>query len=191
VNPTWVGIERFILGIVSSFTGAFIVWTIFVLRERWALRRMEGHWLVVEETTPRYSLGLLQFSFWTKRHRYDGYKYAESGERILHWETVKAYFDADHMKFLYIYEVTHFDRGGKTNHGFGQIIIPTGGVPVGSGETDGFFVDAEKAGSDMHVVRCFRAEDVAKNLKIVLDPNNEEDRKNFIVQLAAKNWSGR
>ena len=158
MQAMWSWIYRLVPGLISSLTVGLILWSIAVLRSRWALRRMEGHWLVIEDTPPRYSLGVLRFSFWTKRHRYDGYKYTNDGDHSLRWDTVKAYFDADHMKFLYIYEVTHFDKGNKINHGFGQIIIPNRGIPVGLGETKGFFVDAETANSDMHQVRLFRTE---------------------------------
>ena len=180
------GIDRFALGILSSLIVSLIIWTFAVLRERWALRRMEGHWLeVIEDTPRRYSLGVLRFSFWTKRHRYDGVNYSNAGERKFSWETLKAYFDTDHMKLLYIYEVTHFSDGDTKNHGFGQILIPN---PVGLGETNGYFVDAEKANSNVHQVRYFRAEKVAKDELILLDTNDEKTRKNFIVQLASKNW---
>jgi hypothetical protein len=51
-------------------------------------------------------------------------------------------------------------------------------------------VDAETANSDMHQVRLFRAEEVAKlkELLILFDPEDEVSRKNFIVQLAKRNW---
>jgi hypothetical protein len=189
MHITWGGVEHFALGLLSSFTAAFIAWVILVLRQKLALHAMEGHWLSIEGTPPQYSLGELRFSFWTKRHTYNGVHYKNDGERTLRWDTVKGYFDEDHLKFLYIYEVTHFDKSDK-NHGFGQLIIPSGGHPVGRGETDGFYVDAETVNSAMHQVRLFRAKEIAKEQRIVLDPTNEEDRKNFIVQLALRKWSG-
>jgi hypothetical protein len=150
---------------------------------------MEGYWLsVIEDTPRRYSLGELRFSFRSKQHRYDGITYSNDGDRKFSWETIRAFFDQEHTQFLYIYEVTHLDGSGLKTHGFGQVTIPNRGIPVGRGDTGGYFVDAEKANSNVHQTRLFLAGKVAEELFISLDPKNEESRKNFIKQLAAINW---
>jgi hypothetical protein len=178
--------QNFVIGVVSSVVAAWILWSLAVLRSSWSLRKMKGVWLeVIDDSARRYSLGTFKFSFWSKRYRYDGHSYQNDGTRSFRWETVGAFFDAEHSKFLYIYEATPVGAS-LSGHGFGLISVPKGGK--GLAETDGYFVDVEKENPREHRVRFFRADAVADKELIVFKPNDEATCKNLIQELVRKNW---
>jgi hypothetical protein len=179
-------------GIVTSLIVAFITWSFFVIRERWALHWMEGLWLEVieDEGRPRsYSLGTLRFSFWLKRHRYGGFNYSSTtGEHLFRWDSVRAYFDKDHMNFLYLYEVINLSDQ-HTNHGFGLIQLPHSGKAAGAAEMDGYFMDEAKVLQNekwRHKVRFVRADVVAVKMDFLLKPKDEESKKKFILEVVRR-----
>jgi len=183
--------DTLLLSILSGLIVAVIVWAITVVHAYWQLHRMNGYWLeaeVLADGSRCYSLGHLHFSFLTKQHRYDGFKYKSDGTQEKKWNSLKIYLDAEHMKLMYIYELTNLSDK-RSSHGFGQIDIPSHKALVGRGDTNGFYVDGEVTTMEVHHVQLFRTPEVAKERGLSPPEDNEKLRSLFIQRLVTENWS--
>jgi hypothetical protein len=183
---------NFFSGIVTGIIAAYAYELLISIRQRSALKSLEGLWLekIDGKLDQRFSFGTFSFSFSDKRFHYDGTSYLNNLEPYYEWKSISLDFEKGAERIFYIYRVCLFTTPANEHHGFGVMNLRRCSAGNDFRAYSGYFLDAEKKGSAPRHVTYYAAQDVAKKFNILLDEDLETSRKALIEVLVKAHWDG-
>ena len=176
----------FFVGVLSSLFAVCLIKLFTYIRLRRKFGSLEGHWLEVIEGDPYHRFSIGRFSIVGTSCQYTGTEYDRSAGIINYWKSHELVVQEEDLRIYYIY---NYYKGGSRfsqRDGFGVIDIKKGAHKSTWTATGGYFINIEDLAKPIHL-KMSPAHEVAEKIEYKLDPESEENLKNFIHILETKN----
>lgn len=169
----------FVLGLISQFTGDYLLRRYRAKKNKRYLSDLEGYWveIIKEQSDRTFSIAKFDFNDSSLEYQLDGTNYYNDGSVYGEWTTEETIFKPEVKKILYFYTVAQNGSFHEQKHGFG--VIRLNKLKKKYTMKNGYFIDAGDDKNPRHI-DYVRVETIAEKINFKIDLSNKENISEFV-----------